>query len=152
MMTGGCGKATFPLGRLTAGVIGSAGVVVLLAALLSGCDGFLSDPKTPEEVVAERAQARWEALIAGQWESAYSFASPAYRSMVDVDGFRRRQGGKTLALGSTVRKVECDGEACEAVVRLKFRPPVPQIKSVLETDYKERWVLDDGDWWIFLTP
>jgi hypothetical protein len=112
----------------------------------------MSGPETPEEIVAERAQARWDALIAGQWETAYSFASPGYRSLVDVDGFRRRQGGQIWVSGTTVRKVECDGDVCEAMVRLKYNPPMPQFGTELETDYKERWVLDDSTWWIFLTP
>jgi hypothetical protein len=123
-----------------------------LTALLSGCSGHIGDTATPEEIVAQRAQARWDAIIAGDWETAYSFASPAYRSLVDADGFRRRQGGQTWVLGTTVRKVECEVDTCEAVVRLKFNPPMPQFGTELETDYKERWVLDDSTWWLFLTP
>lgn len=152
MMTGGCIEATFPPRKAVTGIFRTVGLAILVMALSSGCTGHKSDPKTPEEIVAQRAQARWDALIAGQWETAYSLASPAYRSLVDVDGFRRQKGGETWVMGTAVRKVECAIDTCEVMVRLKFKPPMPQFGTEMETDYTERWVLDEGDWWIFLTP
>jgi len=130
----------------------SAGLVVLLAIFLAGCAGLTGKSKTPEQLVAERAQARWDALLAGQWERAYSFATPAYREVVDTEGFRRRLGGQATWLGASVRKVACQADACEVTVRLKFRSLLPPRTDELETDYKERWLLEGGNWWIYLKP
>jgi hypothetical protein len=131
---------------------GSIVLPLLLALVVAGCGDNLVEAQPPEQAVAERAQARWNALLAGDWETAYDFASPAYRGLVDVPGFRARLGGQASWLGATVRDVQCRDEVCEAVVRLKFMSPPPIIGGELETDYKEKWINADGEWWIFLKP
>ena len=149
MFTGRCSTVFFCQWRVSCGILFRTGLLVLLASTLTGC----GEPKTPEQIVAERAQARWDALLAGDFETAYSFASPAYRSIVDAIGFQRRFGGGQVGwLGATVRQVECRDDVCEATVRIKFASLLPPRMSDLETDDIERWVLDEGDWWIFLKP
>ena len=148
MFTGRCSTVFFCQWRVSCGILFQAGLLVLLASALSGC----GEPKAPEQIVAERAQARWDALLAGDFETAYSFASPAYRSIVDAIGFQRRLGGQVSWQGATVREVTCREEVCEAMVRLKFSSLLPPRMTDLETDDIERWILEDDDWWIFLKP
>ena len=128
------------------------GLSILFAVALSGCAGLVGKPQTLEQMVAERAQSRWDALVAGDWQTAYSFATPAYRDLVDVEGFRKRHGGQANWLGASVKEVTCQDDVCEPTVTLKFRSLLPPYTDELHTDYTERWVLEGSDWWIFLKP
>jgi hypothetical protein len=123
------------------------GLLLLLTSTLVGC----GEPKTAEQIVAERAQARWDALLAGNFETAYSFATPSYRAVVDAVRFQQGLGGHASWLGAKVREVTCREEVCEAMVRLKYRSPLPP-RMEFETDDIERWLSEDGEWWIFLKP
>lgn len=121
----------------------------LLAFLTVSC-ATTPQPTTPEEIVAQRAGARWDALIAGNWEKAYSFGTPAYRNAIDVNGFRKRSGGQANWLSREVRHVGCKDDVCTVLVRIGFRPTMPRGLPELHTDFEERWVFVDGDWWVFL--
>ena len=123
------------------------GCCLLLTSTLAGC----GEPKTAEQIVAERAQARWDALLAGDFETAYSFATPSYRGVVDAIRFQQGLGGHASWLGAKVREVTCREDVCEAMVRLKYRSPLPP-RMEFETDDIERWLSEDGEWWIFLKP
>jgi len=152
MSTGGCSTVFFFQWRVSSAMLFRVGLSMLLAATLSGCAGLVGKPQTPEQIVAERAQARWDALVAGDWQTAYSFATPAYRDLVDVEGFRRRHGGQASWLGADVKEVTCQDDVCEPTITLKFRSLLPPYTDDLHTDYTERWVLEGSDWWIFLKP
>ena len=152
MSTGRCNTVFFCHRRVFSDTLFRVGLSMLLAATLSGCAGLAGKPQAPEQIVAERAQSRWDALVAGDWQTAYSFATPAYRDLVDVEGFRQRHGGQASWLGANVKEVTCQDDVCEAMVTLKFRSQLPPYTDDLQTDYIERWVLEDGDWWIFLKP
>ena len=39
-------------------------------------------PKTPEQIVVERAEARWQHLIKQDFAGAYAYLTPAYRDVV----------------------------------------------------------------------
>src|SRR5690606_19038585 len=98
----------------------------------------------------KRAQSRWDALLAGKWETAYSFSTPAYRAAIDVDGFAKRQGGQGGWTGAEVRSVECKAEdICEATVRIQARALMGRGFKAVRTDYTERWVREDGRWWLY---
>jgi hypothetical protein len=123
---------------------------VLVLFMVSGLIAC-GEPKTPEQIVAERAQARWDALLAGDFETAYSFAAPSYRDVVDAVRFQQGLGGHASWLGAKVREVTCREDVCDAMVRLKYRSPLPP-RMEFETDDIERWLSEDGEWWIFLKP
>ena len=55
-----------------------AGVV-----LLTACASF--KPKTPEEIVKERATARWQAMIPRDFAKAYTFLAPSYRKIASAE-------------------------------------------------------------------
>ena len=152
MVTGRCKAEGFCWWPSSCCVLARVGVLVLLAVVLTGCAGLLGEPMTPEQVVAKRAQARWDALVAGEWETAYSFATPAYRAVVDAQRFQRSHGGQPSWLGAKVRDVRCREDVCDATVRLKYSSPLPPRSHAIETDYIERWILDGGNWWIYLKP
>ena len=147
MSTDGCSTVFFRHRRVSRVTLVRVGLLLLLTSTLVGC----GEPKTAEQIVAERAQTRWDALLAGDFETAYSFATPSYRGVVDAVRFQQGLGGHASWLGAKVREVTCRDDVCEAMVRLKYRSPLPP-RMEFETDDIERWLSEDGEWWIFLKP
>lgn len=128
------------------------GFVAFVAAssvvLLQGCATF-GEEAPPEERVQKRAQARWDALVAGQFEKAYGFNTPGYRESVDLGTFRSRVGNPPVKLkGAKVEAVKCAETSCDVTMRLYFLPMWPGFPE-LDNQHTERWVLSDGDWWRF---
>ncbi len=117
----------------------------LAGSMLSACTAL--SPRTPEEIVHERAQARWEALIAGEWEKAYSFSAPSYRALVDFKRYRGRIGGAVSWTGVEVVKVACEAEACTATIRIDYKMAPISRDGVSSTHVDETWILEDGAWW-----
>lgn len=126
----------------------AAGLCMAAAALLSGCAAMQQTPKTPEQIVAERSQARWNALLAGDWESAYSFATPALRQARDLSGYRALLGGQATWKKAELKSVNCpQPDVCNTRVRVGVAPVLVRGAKFVETDVPERWVLVDGQWW-----
>lgn len=123
---------------------------IMMAAVIclmqTGCASLGS--RSPEDVVRVRAQARWDALIAGKWEKAYEYATPGFRSSVDVFGFRSRVASPVKLKSAEVVSVDCKDTTCEATMRIGL---VPLQKGYPETttDLTERWVQEGGEWWRF---
>ena len=127
--------------RLRVGLFGlAAGLLVL-----SGC-ASTGPSKSAEDEVRARAQSRWEAVIAGKWELAYSYTTPAYRKTVDLFGFRSRAVGPVRMLSVEVRSVTCQQASCDVKVRLGF-VPVQRGFPETATDLEERWIEEGGEWW-----
>lgn len=101
--------------------------------------------------VVDRAQARWQALLAGDFQTAYSYYTPGYRSSKTPGDFE---------LSIRLRKVQfrdaeylehqCEGDSCTLKFNVKYHvaSPVPGVnrwesKTVLD----ERWVRTQGKWW-----
>jgi hypothetical protein len=101
----------------------------------------------PEEVVRARAQARWDALIAGRWEQAYSYATPAYRAAVDLYGFRSKLDKLIKRKSAEVTSVTCEESAlCKVKIRLRFAVQLDDMGDIT-TVFEERWVAESGEWW-----
>ncbi len=123
------------------------GVAVLLVAL-AGCasvgGGLTKD--TPSEAkqaaVAERAKARWAAMIDGNLDLAYTFLSPGSKGIVSLAAFK--QQARTGYREAKVEKVECEGASCK--VRL-FITYDHRLMKGLATPLEERWVIDEGQAW-----
>jgi len=88
---------------------------VLILACVTGC--VIVAPQSTEEQVRQRAQARWDALVAGNVEGAYALLSPgarqarslpAYRAMIKT-GFLEAGGGRSGGV-PIIRNVQGDGD------------------------------------------
>ncbi|KAA9130765.1 hypothetical protein F3N42_10345 [Marinihelvus fidelis] len=119
------------------------------ALLLSACATMGGG--TPEEQVADRAQARWDLLLERNLEDAYEYFTPGYRSSVSIDQWRRKLSAQPVTWdGASVTGVTCDPEgSCMARVRVDYSirgglPGVQQFKSV--TDVEETWINSNGEW------
>lgn len=120
----------------------------LLGMLLAACASFQTKP---EDVVTQRINARWQALIKGEMEAAYGFSAPGYRTAIDLTTFKGRTGIAGRWLGVKVVRVECDQPTrCKAVVRLEYSTLIPGFSNTtMNTHIDETWLLEDGQWWIF---
>lgn len=131
-------------------------LICFLAAIAQGCAG-LGGAQSDENRVQERAQARWNARLAGDWETAYSYASPAYRAAFDLKAFTTRFGkGVANWTSAQVKSVHCQETTCDVVMHITYTTPLfnatPYQKKpdVISTDLDERWVKEEGQWWIYL--
>lgn len=119
-------------------------ICIACLAVLAGCASFAT--REPEADVRERAQARWGALVTGDWEKAYSFATPAYRKAVDLFGFRGRSAPAAKLKSAEVVNVKCKDATCDVTMRIGFAP-LQRGYPETTTDLEERWILEAGEWW-----
>ncbi len=123
------------------------GVAVLLVGL-AGCAsvGTLtkdSPPEAKQAAVAERAKARWDALIDGNLDLAYTFLSPASKGIISLAAFK--QQARSGYREAKVEKVECEGAVCK--VRMFVIYDHRRMKG-MGTPLEERWVIDEGQAWL----
>ena len=112
--------------------------------LLAAC-ATMQD-RSDKEVVAERAQTRWNALVAGDFKTAYEMISPAGRTVVSQEGWAGTLK-RGFWKGARVTDVDCASpEMCEVRLEIEYAFRGSNIK----TPYREKWVKQDGEWWFLL--
>ena len=117
----------------------AAGVAAIVVAGCAGVQPSASD----EQIVAERAKQRWDAVIAGDMKKAYGYISPAGRSIVSYEGYAGtfRRG---FHQGARVTEVRCQGrEVCDVTLEIEYMFSGQRVKTPLF----EKWVRQDSDWW-----
>lgn len=119
-----------------------------LGAIVSGCASLTA---TPEERVTQRAQARWTALVAGQFDKAYQYLSPAYKAAVPADRYRARFGGAASWQNAQVLAASCGPDKCDVKIRVRVKLATGGNLAI-DTEVQETWLLDDGQWWLFQAP
>jgi len=115
-----------------------------LALVLVGC--ATPTVKSDEAVITERALERWNAVIAGNYDKAYEYISPAGRSIVTREGFKKSMK-PGFHKSASVQGVKCSGpEVCEVQLEIEYEFQGRRTKTPL----LERWVKQDGMWWFLL--
>ena len=115
-----------------------------LAILIAGCAATaVQDDK---DFVAERAQARWNELVKGDFAAAYKYISPAGRELLTADayasGLRRN-----FWRGAKVGEVTCPtSELCEVDVWIEYRHQGINMR----TPVREKWIRQRSTWWFLL--
>ncbi len=126
-------------------------LLFVLASVQIGC-GTVDDrakakagdlAQSAEQVVANRAQLRWDALRAGRYEEAYSYITPSMRTTLPLDVFRGRISGGSW-LDVKVTKAVCESEVCDVSVKLDYYV-LPNLRD--SQVINEKWLLDAGNWW-----
>lgn len=95
--------------------------------------------------VTERAQERWELLMRGQVEKAYEFYSPASRSTLTLEAFKKRSGAGRWWRNRDLQKVDCSVDTCQVTMVLEY--DLFEIKG-LKASIEETWIKDAGTWWL----
>jgi len=122
----------------------AAGVFAAGCATTGG--GLTKDTpvETKQSVVRDRAEARWQAIIKGDYPAGYAFLSPASREMVTLGTFQARATGVVTFTGAKVDTVSCEASACK--VKLFVTYDHRMMKGVT-TPLEETWVIDGGQAW-----
>ena len=122
---------------------GAVIVALVVTGILGGCANLARSDK---EIVAERAQQRWDLLVKGDFTGAYGFISPAGREVMKPDAYAGslRSGFWT---GAKVDHVECQAaDACEVDVWIEYQYRGMKMK----TPVREKWIRQKSDWWFLL--
>jgi hypothetical protein len=121
--------------------------LLALGVALGGCSTL--DTRTPEEIVADRAQQHLDALMARDYEKAFGYTTPGYRAANTARMYSSAYAGAGFWLGAKVDQVVCTpAEApvkCE--VRAKVTYKAPRQKLDLERILNHRWLNVDGVWY-----
>lgn len=126
------------------------------ALLLAGCGPAAPPPaasmQPPQEVLRQRAEARWARLIAHDLAGAYAFETPAYRGTVDLDQFKSQFGTAVRWIEVTVDQVKIDpaGDRAAVEVSLQLESQVPLVPYPVYSiqPLLEHWILTQGEWWL----
>lgn len=128
------------LSKSTVGII-----ITSLSLGLAGCQ--LSD----DSAVAAASQKRWDALIAGDTEQAYSYYTDTFQQATSYEHFKNQVHGTGLWSRAKVTKVACEpsGKRCkvdvDVTVTMKMRglsSPVDTTDRVSEVWVKDGWFSD----------
>jgi len=116
-------------------------VVSLCASVVAGC--AILDSRSPEQVVQERAQQRWDELVKGDLRKAYGYLSPGSRSVMSPEAYEgsiKRGFWKS----AKVDKVECaTPQSCDAAVTIEYEFQGRRTKTPL----RETWIKEGSEWW-----
>lgn len=125
---------------------------VAVAALL-GCSTTASHSDSPEALVLERAQARWNALLAGDWAAAYRYMTPAYREIVPLSRYGNQFGGPAKWQAAAAKDAKCEERRCVVGMEVQFRLFLPgHSDRPMSTYVEEIWILEEGQWYKFDPP
>lgn len=123
---------------------------MLAATILSACAP--KEVLPPEQLVVKRSNAKWDAIFAKDFETAYSYLSAGFREIYTEQAYEsriKRQPVKWKAAKAV--SAECDSDVCKVSVELdyKFKPRTRMSKEVdLNSVIFEKWVLgEDGQWY-----
>lgn len=131
------------------GSIFSRGFVVFLALLISAC-GTL-EKKTDEQIIEEMSLKRLEMLQAINYEGAYKFMSPGYRSVKDINRFKLDFGGSNNIRGFEFDSVSCEDDVCTAYVNVTYDLGASAGGLHVVRTNIEKWARIDGRWWFLKT-
>jgi hypothetical protein len=128
------------MSRLASSASGFGAALVCLG-VAAGCATLDSRPAA--QVVKERAQARWNARVAGDTKAEYGYFSPATRQTLKYEDFASNaRVGFWKAV--TVDRVECGKpDVCTAHVIIEYEHRGARIKTPLQ----ETWIQEGRDWW-----
>lgn len=127
-----------------------AGLLSALLAmlLLSAC---AAAPKDDSQQVIERAQQRWDAIIANDLEQAYEYYSPGYRSSTPMIDFAVEQRVRRVVYTSAEYVGhQCEASRCSVTFKVGYRvyAPVPGLKKYDGAQgIEDTWVKTSGEWW-----
>ena len=113
--------------------------------VLAGCASLGN--KSDEDIVKERAQARYDALLGGDIKKAWAFTAPTYRQRVSAEGYASVMGGVGNWTKAEVSRVTCEEDRCEVSGLVSYNVPGMKLENTITlTDV---WIRTDGKWWVF---
>lgn len=126
--------------------------IVLLGAVLwlVGCSAMQGkDALTDEAVVAHKAERRYQAMMAGNYRSAYKLMSPGFRELNTLGDFEERFVGVRSWQKVSIGAVMCDGDVCRVGVSFSYVNRAAGGKASFMPDgtIRDIWGRVDGQWY-----
>lgn len=106
----------------------------------------------PEPVsVEERAQQRWDHVVAREFEQAYTFFSPGYRETTPLHEYMIDVLSRPVRwVDAEVIGASCLEDVCRLSVAVTYQPAAgpAHFRQLRPTrTIEERWIRVDGVWW-----
>lgn len=127
------------------------GLILFTAMFFSACS--MLPTKTDTEIVEYHSISRLEALKILDFEKAYTYMSPGYRSIKGLDRFKLENAGAVNLLDFQVKFAECVEDTCHVLVSSNYKITMVgsgfSVKKPLVIDRvsKETWIRTEGKWW-----
>ena len=125
------------------------GMLSLILFIVSGCASFVEHG--PEEIVRQRVNERWDALIEGRLETAYTYETPEYRELYSLVDFSKTISGVGSWRKIEIDDIECVDEICVADIVIYATIHLGMGFEVVESDAraKENWIQHStsGQWY-----
>lgn len=137
--------------RWTARMKWIRGAAVLTASIATLAACATTSTAARDRAIEQRAQARWNALLAGDYATAHSYAAPGYRSATSATDFEIGYRIRRVQYDSAeYREHRCEERVCTVRMWVGYTIPrpaqgVPEWKS--HSIVEERWIEVDGEWW-----
>lgn len=138
---GGFGLRSWIRGLAALGMVGIVG-----CAASPGPSPEKGSAESASQAVERRANARWDALVAGDLARAYEYLSPGSRQVYSVENYSAliKPG---LWKKARVERVECpEADVCEVVVQVDYL-----IRgTAVTTPLRETWTKSGAEWWFVM--
>ena len=125
------------------------GLLSLILFIISGCALFVE--QNPEQIVHQRVNERWAALIEGRLEKAYSFETPEYRELYSFPDYRKKIRGVGSWQKIEIENIECSDNKCIANIIIYVNITIGMGFEAVESDAraKENWIhhSTSGQWY-----
>jgi hypothetical protein len=128
------------------GIVGVAIVIAACASVPRDHSAASYAGRSIEDQVKERATKRWEALIRGDLDTAYSYFSKATKETYPIELYRSRMR-PGMWREVKVDSVKCTDGLCEVTVIVSFDHR--RVQGIV-TPVAERWIVQDGlAWYVY---
>ncbi len=136
--------------------------MALAVGLLAGCAtpsagvgmaSAVAMPAKAEDAVRARAQQRWDWLMAGKFDDAYTYTTPSYRALNTAQDYRNRFSSGAKWVDPQVDSVTCEGdERCKVKIVLGIQVAARGFTKPTKSVIIETWLPENGQWWFYQAP
>jgi len=126
----------------------ASGCVAVFAVAIAGCasmGGLTKDSsaEAKQALVSERIYARWQALIKGDLDTAYTYMSAGSQEAMSLKVYKaKHKPGMWRAV--KIESMQCEAEICKAKMTLTYDHD--RMKSI-QTPFEENWIIEKGTAW-----
>lgn len=124
-------------------------LLLVVGLAWAGADTTLA-PTDREQVLRQRVQEYWSALIKKDLNTAYLFEAPVYRAAYSLERYQREFGRDVVWETAVVDHVLFEGDEVATVyVNVQYQQAAliageaPRFSTLLA----EKWIHSDGQWW-----
>ncbi len=115
-------------------------VLLTVAVCLGACQ--------PEQPIAQRVTAFWEARIQGDEATAYQYEIYAHTGEMTVTQYIHARSPLVKYLAYTIEAIQEEEKEAQVTVSLQYQVTVPGMLDLpLSMDIQERWVRSDNNQW-----